>query len=197
MSAASSPARRRADAQRNIEAILDAALVCLTADRHASVADIAQQAGVGRMTLYGHFRTRADLLEAVFARLLAHCEEVLGGVDLDGDPGAALRRLVGSSWQLVHQFHAVRQAAELELPEERIRAHHDQPMRRVEDLISRGRDSGAFRRDLPTSWLITVVYSILHAAADDCAAGRLDTDQAPHVITATLLSVLAAPADPR
>jgi TetR/AcrR family transcriptional repressor of mexCD-oprJ operon len=186
--------RRRADAQRNIDAILDAALARLARDPHASIADIAQEAGVGRMTLYGHFRTRADLLEAALSRLLANCDEVLAGVDLDREPATALNDLIASSWQLVHQFHAVRLAAGLELPEERIRAHHDGPLRRVEQIIERGRKTGAFRRDLPTSWLVTVFYSVLHAAADECAAGRLDTDEAPRVITATLLSAVAPPA---
>jgi TetR/AcrR family transcriptional repressor of mexCD-oprJ operon len=32
------------------------------------VAPIAESAGVGRMTLYGHFKTRADLIDAVFER---------------------------------------------------------------------------------------------------------------------------------
>jgi TetR/AcrR family transcriptional repressor of mexCD-oprJ operon len=193
MPASTGAVRRRADAQRNIDAILDAALARLARDRHASIADIAQEAGVGRMTLYGHFRTRADLIEAVLSRLLAHCDEVLAGVDLDGDPATALRDLIASAWRLVHHFHAVRLAADLELPEERIRAHHDAPLRRVERIIERGRETGTFRRDLPTSWLVTVFYSVLHAAADECAAGRLATDEAPRVITATLLSAVAPP----
>ena len=56
---------RRADARRNIAAILDAALLCLARDPDASIADIAQAAGVGRVTLYGHFKSRADLIDAV------------------------------------------------------------------------------------------------------------------------------------
>lgn len=43
---------KRADAQRNIEAILDAAAVCLSGNPEASIAEIAQTAGVGRVTLY-------------------------------------------------------------------------------------------------------------------------------------------------
>src|ERR1700731_535694 len=50
---------RRADARRNIASILDAAQDCLSRDPTASIADIAQAAGVGRVTLYGHFGTRA------------------------------------------------------------------------------------------------------------------------------------------
>ncbi|MGH3403828.1 MAG: hypothetical protein ACRDRJ_15215 [Streptosporangiaceae bacterium] len=46
------PPARRADARRNIAAILEAALDCLARDPQASIADIAAGAGVGRITLY-------------------------------------------------------------------------------------------------------------------------------------------------
>ena len=62
------PRAQRADARRNIAAILDAATECLAHDPEMSIADIAAAAGVGRITLYGHFRTRADLVDAVLVR---------------------------------------------------------------------------------------------------------------------------------
>ncbi|PZG15983.1 TetR/AcrR family transcriptional regulator [Nonomuraea aridisoli] len=52
---------RRADAERNIAAILDAATRLISADPTVSVADIAKAAGVGRVTLYGHFPSRKAL----------------------------------------------------------------------------------------------------------------------------------------
>ncbi|MFF5233607.1 TetR/AcrR family transcriptional regulator [Dactylosporangium sp. NPDC000521] len=185
---------RRADAQRNVDAILDAALTRLSADPSASIADIAAAAGVGRMTLYGHFRTRADLVDALLARLLEHSNQVLDKVDVDGPPAAALSDLIASAWQLVHQFHSVLLAAQSEMPEERIRAHHDQPMHRVSLLIERGRAAGEFRQDISASWMVAVFYSVLHTAAAECAAGRLDADDAARTITATILAVFAAPA---
>src|SRR5216684_4659102 len=84
---------RRADARRNIAAILDAALLCLARDPDASIADIAQAAGVGRVTLYGHFKSRADLIDAVLARTLEHADALLDAADLAGDPRVALGQL--------------------------------------------------------------------------------------------------------
>ena len=48
----------RADARRNIELILDAAEACLTRNPDASMSDIAAEAGLGRVTIYGHFTSR-------------------------------------------------------------------------------------------------------------------------------------------
>ena len=50
---------RRADAQRNVQRILDAAVACLAERPNATMADIAKVAGLGRVTLYGHFSSRA------------------------------------------------------------------------------------------------------------------------------------------
>ena len=65
----SSP-RRRADAQRNIERILDAAVEALTDDLDASMSEIARRAGVVRATIYVHYPTREALLDAVTERAL-------------------------------------------------------------------------------------------------------------------------------
>jgi AcrR family transcriptional regulator len=180
--------RQRADARRNVAAILDAALRCLANDPLTSINDIAKAAGVGRVTLYGHFATRAELVDAAFQHAVEQAERVLDAVDLTGDPHAALTRLVASSWRIVDRSRTLLLAAQRELPAERIRAHHDQPMRRVRALLERGRHDGAFRDDLPTDWLVATFYSILHGAAAEITAGRLDPDRAAGAITATLLA---------
>ncbi|HEX7161018.1 MAG TPA: TetR/AcrR family transcriptional regulator, partial [Trebonia sp.] len=85
-------------------------------------------------------------------------------------------------------------AAHRELPAERIRGIHDPVLRNVQGLIECGQDAGAFRRDLPMQWLTTTAFSLMHAAAEDVAAGRLDAGEAPRLITATLLGAFAPPA---
>src|SRR5690348_8100542 len=95
------PKAQRADARRNIAAILDAATDCLARDPEVSIADIAVAAGVGRITLYGHFRTRADLIDAVMVRTVERADAILDATDTSGDPADALARLVASSWRIV------------------------------------------------------------------------------------------------
>jgi AcrR family transcriptional regulator len=58
---------KRADARRNYEKLLEAARAAF-ADHgtDASLEDIARRAGVGIGTLYRHFPTRQELLEAVY-----------------------------------------------------------------------------------------------------------------------------------
>lgn len=179
---------RRADARRNIAAILDSAQARLSTDPDASIGEIAKAAGVGRVTLYGHFGSRAELIDATFARVLDEADQALDAVDLAGDPRAALARLIGSSWSVINRFRAMLVAAQRALPAERIRELHDRPMRRVHDLIERGRAEGVFRADLPGTWMVATFYSVMHAASDEITAGRLDDQDAGDLLTITLLS---------
>ena len=191
------PRAQRADARRNIAAILDAATDCLARDPETSVTGIAAAAGVGRITLYGHFKTRADLVDAVLARTVQRADLILDATDTGGDPRDALARLVASSWLIVHQFRNILLAAQRELPAERIRGVHDPILRRVQSLIGRGQRDGAFRSDLPRQWLITTAFSLMHAAAEDAAAGRVTAGDAARLITATLVAAYTPPAEGR
>ena len=66
----------RADAQRNINALLQAALVVFAAcGVNAPVREIADQAGVGIGTVYRHFPQRADLVVAVFRHEIDACTD--------------------------------------------------------------------------------------------------------------------------
>ena len=187
---------RRADAKRNVAAILAAAAVCLAKNPDTSTGEIASAAGVGRMTLYGHFKTRAELLDAVLTGVLAEVNAALDAVDVSGDPRDALARLVAASWLVVDQLRHVLDAAQRELPAERIRQAHDQVLDRVRVLIERGQAAGAFRADQPLPWLVSLAMNVMHAAAAEVSAGRLASGQAPSVVAGTLLAALTAPGDP-
>lgn len=183
---------QRADAARNREAILDAALACLSIDPNSSMAAIAAQAGVGRVTLYGHFSSRADLVETLLTRALADSEGVLSNVDMTGTPWENLRGLVGSSWQLLHNFRVTLAAAESELSTETIRRHHGAPLRRVESILEEGMVAGDFRTDMSAAWLAALFHAVLHTAAGEVAAGRLLDFDAASLIWKTLDSVLSS-----
>jgi|Tabmets5t2r1_1033131.scaffolds.fasta_scaffold23324_2 TetR/AcrR family transcriptional regulator, mexCD-oprJ operon repressor len=184
---------RRADAELNKVKILDAAAACLRHSPTASMGEIAQAAGVGRVTVYGHFPSREVLIEATLARLLERGEAVLGGLDLSGDPRQALRTLIESSWQLIGDASAVLEAAQALLPPGRIRELHAKPAQRVQELVRRGQAEGIFRTDLPADWLVSVLHHLLKGAAADISGGRLDPTNAPHYITTTVLAAYAIP----
>jgi AcrR family transcriptional regulator len=184
--------RRRADAERNIAAIITAAGDLFGRGQAPSMGEVATAAGVRRATLYGHFPSREDLLDAVIAHAITHTDEALTALELDRDrPDVALERLVGTSWPILDRYRRLRTTAVAELGPARLRRHHDRTLHHVEQLIHRGQDAGLFRADLPLDWLVTTFYAVLHAAADEADAGRVDPADAADLLATTVRSLLA------
>src|SRR5215207_1032726 len=99
--------RRRADAERSIAAILDAAAHVLAQQPQASVEAIAKAAGISRQTVYVHFPSRDVLLSALIDRASDRVAAALDAADFDsGSASEALVRLLEISWQtyLVDSF---------------------------------------------------------------------------------------------
>ncbi|MCB0213302.1 MAG: TetR/AcrR family transcriptional regulator [Anaerolineae bacterium] len=81
----------RADAQRNKDALLEAALeVFATSGVDAPVREIAAKAGVGVGTLYRHFPQRSDLIVGVFRRQVDACADAASVLAEEHAPVEAL-----------------------------------------------------------------------------------------------------------
>jgi TetR/AcrR family transcriptional regulator, mexCD-oprJ operon repressor len=186
--------RRRADAERNIAAIVTAATDLLARDPDASMTDIARAAGVGRVTLYAHFPSREELVRTVLAAAIGHS---MGAVEAaapgEGPPAEAFARLIRRCWPILDRFGSLHEAARRALPAEEVRRHHDLPMGHVERLIVRGQEVGSFRADLPAEWLVTTVYALLHAAGDEVQAGRRTAEETEDLLERTLSALLRTP----
>lgn len=81
----------RADARRNVDALLRAAMVVFTESGvDAPVRAIAAQAGVGVGTMYRHFPQRSDLIKAIIQREVDACVEAASRLAATHEPGEAL-----------------------------------------------------------------------------------------------------------
>ncbi|WP_420114840.1 TetR/AcrR family transcriptional regulator [Pseudactinotalea sp.] len=181
---------QRADARRNVQAIITAATERLAIDPEASINDIAAAAGVGRVTLYGHFENRAALVRVVSERAIAATESELTEVDLDGDPVAALGRVLETTWHLSHRFGALIVAAEHTLDGDEMQRAHGAPVARVRMLLERGRAQGRFRTDQPIDWQVTTLQAIVHAASRAVHNGAITAVEARELVRDTGLAAL-------
>ena len=85
------PRRLRADAQRNVGSLLEAAKAVFgTAGVDAPAKEIADLAGVGVGTLYRHFPQRSNLVKAVFQREVDACADAAPALAAAHKPGEAL-----------------------------------------------------------------------------------------------------------
>ncbi|WP_435020022.1 TetR/AcrR family transcriptional regulator [Tundrisphaera sp. TA3] len=87
--------RLRADARRNVDALLEAAkAVFLASGVDAPVREIAERAGVGIGTIYRHFPRRSDLIVAVFRREVDACADAAPALAAEHGPEEAMVRWI-------------------------------------------------------------------------------------------------------
>ena len=184
--------RRRATAERNDQAILDAAEALLHEGQTTSIAAVAARAGVSRVTVYAHFSTRAAILETVIERAVARAsvafEEATAGA---ASAHEALERAIRASWLELSRHAAIADAAAAQLSPDALRRTHEAGHAHARRVFEAGRQGGEFRTDVPTDWLVSVFHALLHAAGDDVRAGRLDGEEALHALTTTMRAAFA------
>jgi AcrR family transcriptional regulator len=189
---ASAPKRRRADAERSIAAITNAALEALAEDPDVSMAEIARRAGVVRATIYMHFPTRESLLDAV----MEHATALVAGATRvaepeRGEPKEALERVLLATWRQLAQFHSVLQININRLSAKELRRRHLPVTTQIVPLLERGQAEGVFRDDVSPEWLIAVVRAIVHVASTELQAGRLSEADVERTMLTTAFAAIS------
>lgn len=187
-------APRRADAVRNQEAIAEAAMRVLAEQPAASMAEIAEASGLGRATLYRHFRTRADLVRAIQRQALDSASEAIAACGLAAHPAPhALRCAVEALVGVGDRYRMLGREVSLD---PRLLERQQSVARPLLETIRRGQRRGELRRDVPAAWVLASMGSLLVLALREIGAGRLTPEAAAAAVAATLLEGVAARSGP-
>ena len=169
--AATAAPRKRADARRNEEALLDAAAaIFVRSGVEAPVRDIAAEAGVGTGTIYRHFPTRADLVIAVYRHQVEACAQA--GPDLLANaatPHAALGQWIDLFVDFLVTKHGL--AAALRSDSAGFEALHAYFLDRLvpvcAELLEAAARTGEIRPDVQAYELMRGVGNLCIGAEDD------------------------------
>jgi AcrR family transcriptional regulator len=185
---------RQAIAERNVEAILDAAQRLLERREQPNISAVAAEAGVSRPTVYAHFPDRQRLLEALVERAVRHTMTAIESAEPERGPaGDALQRLLAASWEELARNEETARAAASELSADAMRRAHHAARAVIRELVERGRREGTFRSDVGADWLVTSSLALIHAAAEEVRAGELDSDGVLQALSLTVADLLAGP----
>jgi AcrR family transcriptional regulator len=166
----SKPVQRkpRADAQRNRERILETAKEAFS--RHganASLDEIAKRVGVGPGTLYRHFPTRAELLQAVYRAELEKLAAAEQKLSQTMAPAEALR-----AWLLLFvdaiaakQLIAPALNTLLGDPKKVFEASYAKMHEAIRALVKRGVESGEIRSDLDPVDLLRALVGVSNVSS--------------------------------
>jgi AcrR family transcriptional regulator len=166
----SQPAGRkpRADAQRNRERILEVAKRAFTrSGASASLDDIANDAGVGPGTLYRHFPTREELLQAVYRSEMEKLAAAERKFAQSMPPIEALR-----AWLLLFvdaietkQIIAAALNSLIGDPKKVFAASYAQIHEALRALVKRAIKSGDIRKDLDPIDLLRALVGVANVAS--------------------------------
>jgi AcrR family transcriptional regulator len=175
--------KRRADAERNLNRIIESATALLAVNPGASMAEIAEASGLVRATLYRHFLTRDDLIRAMYAAALDDALTAILSVDPErGKATDALARvveallIVGDRYRILSEQR--RGYPELREQEESVGAP-------LIALVERGRRGGELRDDMPLRWVVAALGSLVNEALRAVGRGDIDRAEAGTLVTRT------------
>lgn len=166
----------RADAQRNVEQLLEAAKAVFAASGvDAPVREIAQKAGVGVGTFYRHFPDRAGLIAAVFRREVDACADAAPQLSADHPPFEAMARWIQLFAAFITTKRGLASALHSGSPAfESLPVHFDQRLRpALARLLAAAVASGQARADVEADDIIGAVASLCSATK----AGKPDHAQ--------------------
>jgi AcrR family transcriptional regulator len=160
----------RADAQRNIDSLLEAALaVFATSGVDAPVREIAVKAGVGLGTLYRHFPQRSDLIAAVFRRQIDACANAAPALAKKHGPGEALARWMQRYADFIATKRGLATALHSGDPAyNTLPTYFDKQLRpALGALLDAAAKAGEVRTDIEPDDLLRAVGNLCMSASDD------------------------------
>ncbi len=152
----------------------------------ATLAEVADAAGVGRATLHRHFSGRQDLLIAMAQDALAELDTVVEAAVEDAESYTeGLRLAVDAMIPLAtRQLFLAKQSLETEPA---LRETFEAQRAEMIAAIDSAKDEGTFAPTIPSEWIVQVFDSLIFAAWTSVSNGDATPRQAAGLVWQTLL----------
>jgi AcrR family transcriptional regulator len=180
----------RADAERNVRSIIDAATVLLAVEPDASMERVAVSAGVGRATVYRHFASREHLVRAILEQALRDARDAVINSKPDEGPALeALDRAVIAILRVADRYRLVRAIPRDDLE---LRARAEEVGAPLIAILQRGQRSGELRGDLSARWAAGALGALIQAVTAALIDGDVRERDAARLVVTTLVDGLVA-----
>lgn len=185
-------ARSTSARARTREAILDAALAVWSRDRTATLADVADAAGVHRSTVHRSFADRAALVDALVRRCVDEVAAATRAADLDrGSAAAAVRRTATALFHVGDRIRFLYDDPETARhPAMAVLDDAGSPLARA---VRRAQAEGGIDTGVSVAWVERAIWSLVYAAAEAVQDGTLTTHEALASLHRTLGPGLLVP----
>lgn len=168
-------------------ALIAAGMELLSKNAEATLSEIAQQAGVGRTTLYRLYETKEQLIKAIAIQCLQSFD-------------AATRHLEREAKSALHGFHLMFKAIlplakELEFlmklgdiaeDDPELLAIYEKQQQEMAELIDAAKLEGSISKKMPTLWIVNLLDGIFYSSWLTMNAGIMSNDELADLMFETL-----------
>ncbi len=180
-------------ARRTRSAILDAAARMLGRRPYAAMAEIADEAGVGRATLYRHFPTRESLLRGVAEGGMSELVEAFAAANLAELPvDRAIARVTAVFMRTGAKYAAVIGQADAYCDPDLT----ERTVRPIRDAIARGVRDDVLRDDLRGEAVFELFTALLERALRLTVGGVMTPEEATEAAVTVFLEGARKPGSP-
>jgi AcrR family transcriptional regulator len=170
--------------------IIERTAAVLAEGHGRTMQEIADMSGVGRTTLYRRFRTREDLLRAIFEQAIAEARDGVAAANPDeGDARAAMERVIEEMLKIGDKYRVLFQEKT---------AHNEQVDGKsdfidvLRTLVVRAQREGAVDATVPVDWVLGMMGALVATATRLVGTGELARNHAAELVTRTLFDGIGA-----
>lgn len=170
------------------DSLIEAAIQVFAKRPAASLSDVAEAAGVRRVTLHRLIGSRDELLKEIAVRSLAEMDEACRqAVEGATSAMAALKSCVEALVPVGDRCHFLWSQNDVwEEPEVANElARQDSELRA---LIEEAKAEGSIALDIPTAWIVAAIEAIVFAALQTAQAGDIAVNDAGKLAASTLFA---------
>ena len=147
------------------DALFDAGIRCLLQNPAVTLSEVAKRAGVGRATLYRHFKTREDLIRALAVASLDETQAACAHITEKKIKGkAALTEVLRSVIPLGERYHFLVSLWNYIEDDPKIARIYAGQLEKLTEMVEDAKDDGDIPRDIPTQWVTAQFDSHLQLA---------------------------------
>lgn len=165
--------------------ILERTAAVLAEGHGRTMLEIADKSGIGRTTLYRRFRTREDLLRAIFEQAISEASVGVAAANpAIGDPRGAFERVIEELLRIGDKYRVLLQEKNAlgEQVEEK-----DVFLDMLRELVRRAQREGEIDPAVPVEWVLGSMGSLIATAIRLIGTGDLARNSAAELVTRTLL----------
>ncbi|MEM7292470.1 MAG: TetR/AcrR family transcriptional regulator [Pseudomonadota bacterium] len=179
-------------AHRSRRALQDAAIDLFLQNPTATLSEVASHAGVGRATLYRHFKTREELVLSLATESLEVINSVLDPLEEKHSSASELLAAgLRAIMPVAERFHFLLYLWNISHDDDPAMKIYTEQLAELAELVERAKHEGAIDKSCSTSWAVMMIDNLVSVGWWAVREGDMTSEEAGEHAVRTLFHGLS------